>query len=82
MDKEQILAQVADIIRDVLDLPEAPITMSTTAETVDGWDSFNHINIVVAIEAHFRLKFHTAEVEELKNVGDLVDLVHKKTGAR
>jgi acyl carrier protein len=82
VDKDQILIEVAEIIRDVLDLPDLVIDTSTTAENVEGWDSFNHINIVVAIEAHFRLKIHTAEIEELKNVGELVDLVHEKLGAR
>jgi acyl carrier protein len=82
VDKAEILTEVTDIIRDVLDLPDVPITLETTAETVDGWDSFNHINIVVAIESHFHIKIHTAEVEELKNVGELVDLVQEKLTAR
>lgn len=82
MTKEEVLDQVSDIIRDVLDLPEQPITFDTTADDVDGWDSFNHINIVVATEDKFRVKFNTAELEELKNVGELVDLVMRKMGAR
>ena len=49
---------------------------------MEGWDSFNHINIVVAIESKFGIKFHTAEVEELRNVGDLVELVEKKLANR
>ena len=47
--------------------------MKTTAEDIAEWDSFNHINIIVAVEAHFGIKFQTAETEELKNVGHLVD---------
>jgi acyl carrier protein len=82
MDKAQVLAEVSEIIRDVLDLPNLVVTMSTSAENVEGWDSFNHINIVVAVEAHFRVKIHTAEIEELKNVGELVDLLHQKLDAR
>jgi acyl carrier protein len=49
---------------------------------VEGWDSFNHINIVVAVEAHFGIKIHTAEIEELRNVGELVELVEKKLKAK
>jgi acyl carrier protein len=82
MDKAQILAEISEIIRDVLDLPDLVVTMSTSAENVEGWDSFNHINIVVAVESHFRVKIHTAEIEELKNVGELIDLVHQKLDAR
>jgi acyl carrier protein len=82
MDKAQVLAEVSEIIRDVLDLPDLVVTRETSAENVEGWDSFNHINIVVAVEAHFRVKIHTAEIEELKNVGELVDLVGQKLDAR
>jgi acyl carrier protein len=82
MDKAQVLAEVSEIIRDVLDVPDLVVTMSTSAENVEGWDSFNHINIVVAVESHFHVKIHTAEIEELRNVGELVDLIHQKLGAR
>jgi acyl carrier protein len=73
-----ILSQVRDIIADVLDQPDLQVTPATTAENVDGWDSFNHINIVVAIESHFGIKIHTAEIEELRNVGELVEVVERK----
>ena len=82
MDKAEVLSQVRDILADVLDLPDLTVTEQTTAEDVEGWDSFNHINIVVAIESKFGIKFHTAEVEELRNVGDLVELVEKKLANR
>lgn len=82
MTKEEVLDQVSNIIHDVLDEPDLPITFDTTADDVDGWDSFNHINIVVATEDNFGVKFNTAEIEELKNVGELVDLVLRKMGSR
>jgi acyl carrier protein len=78
VDKQKILSEIAQIIRDVVDQPDLQISMQTTAENVEEWDSFNHINIVVAVEARFCVKFHTAEIEDLKNVSDLVDLVLKK----
>ena len=52
-----------------------------TAEDVDGWDSMNHIFIVVEIEKRFGIKFQAAEMEELKNVGELAALVREKVGA-
>ena len=82
MEKAEILSKVRDTIADVLDLPELTVTMQTTAENVEGWDSFNHINIVVAIEREFGIKVHTAEIEELRNVGELVELIDKKLAAR
>jgi acyl carrier protein len=75
---EEIYAQLRDIISDALDLPDLQINADTAADNVDGWDSFNHINIVVAVESHFGIKFHTAEIEEVRNVGELVDLIGKK----
>jgi acyl carrier protein len=82
VDKAEVQSQVRDILADVLDLPDLTVTEQTTAEDVEGWDSFNHINIVVALESRFGIKFHTAEVEELRNVGDLMELVEKKLKAR
>jgi acyl carrier protein len=81
VDNEQVLSEIAEIIRDVLETPDLAVKMTTTAENVVGWDSFNHINIVVAIEAHFGIKFQMAEIEEVGNVGELVGLVHDKLSA-
>jgi acyl carrier protein len=82
MNSATILSDVREIIGDVLDQPDLQLDRGTTAEDVDGWDSFSHINIVVAIEAHFGIKIHTAEIEELRNVGELVDVVEKKLRAK
>jgi acyl carrier protein len=79
---DEIFRQVRDIIADVLDNPGLQLARDTTAEDVETWDSFNHINIVVAVEAHFGIKIHTAEVEQLRNVGELVELVEKKLKAK
>jgi acyl carrier protein len=73
-----IALQVADIIRDVLDAPDLAIGEATSADDVPGWDSFAHINIVVAAEARFGTRFATAELETLHNVGELVALVGRK----
>jgi acyl carrier protein len=84
VNQSQILDDVADIVRDVLDPlndKNLKIDLETTADQTDGWDSFNHINIVVAIEQHFGVKFKTAEIETLRNVGELVALIARKLGA-
>jgi len=82
MNNERILGDVAEVIRDVVDLPDLTVNSQTAAENVEEWDSFNHINIVVAIEARFGIQFLTAEIEQLKNVGDLVALIEEKLSAR
>jgi acyl carrier protein len=82
VNRQDILRDTAAIIRDVVDRPDLAVEDNTTAADIEAWDSFNHINIVVAVEAHFGIKFVTAEIEQLKNVGELVSLVSAKIGLR
>ncbi|WFU45184.1 acyl carrier protein [Bradyrhizobium sp. CB82] len=53
-----------------------------TAEDVTGWDSANHINIVVSAEMRFKIKVSNAEIERLENVGDFVELIQRKMSAQ
>lgn len=82
MNRADILAKVAASIASVLDQPNLVVTMRTTAEDVEGWDSFNHVNIVVAIEGQFGITFNAAEVEELRAVGEFVKLIEEKLANR
>ena len=78
MPPEQILAELTDLFRDVFERPDLTLTRQTTAQDIEGWDSVNHINVIVAAEMHFGVKFKTAELDEMKNVGELVDLIGQK----
>ena len=78
MNESQVESALADIIRDVLDQPDLKISRASTADQIEGWESLNHITIVVATEQKFGIKFKTAEIETLRNFGELVDLVEKK----
>jgi acyl carrier protein len=82
MTNDAVFQKVAGIIRSVLDQPSLEITPATSAADVEKWDSFNHINITVATEMEFGIKFKTAEIEELRNVGELVAVVEKKLAAK
>jgi len=79
---EQLRNQLEKIIRDVFDDDEIEISPETTAGDVDGWDSLNHINLIVAVEQHFGVKFATAEISGLKaegqNVGTFLQLIDRK----
>jgi acyl carrier protein len=70
--------RLVETIRAMLDDYETPITLETQAADVPQWDSINHINIVVAVESAFKIKFRTAEIERLRNVGDFVELIEQK----
>jgi acyl carrier protein len=63
----------------VFDDPSLNISRTTTANDVEAWDSLTHINLIVAVEREFRIRFTTAQVTGMKDVGDLVDLIVKKT---
>lgn len=75
---DSVLEQVQSIFRDVLDQPDLLLTRQSNANTVEDWDSLSHVNLVTAIERHFRIKFALGELQELKNVGDMVDLIEAK----
>ena len=81
MEQQAIREQVAKIIRDVLDDPEFGITPETSAKDHPEWDSFNHINMIVAAEMHFGIKFKAAEVDAVQNVGEFADLIGRKRQA-
>jgi acyl carrier protein len=72
------LNEVQDIFRNVFDRPDLIISRESNAATVDDWDSLNHINLITAISKTYKVKFALGELEELKNVGDLLDLLHSK----
>ena len=77
-----ILAQLQPIFQDILDQPELVITRESSALNVEDWDSLSHINLVTSVERHFQIKFALGELQELKNVGDMVDLISAKLGSR
>lgn len=78
MQKEEIINQVQDIFRDVLDEEEIILADTTTADEVEGWDSLSHIQLVVGIEKRFNIKFTSKEILSWKNVGELIDCIALK----
>lgn len=78
MNRDSIIADLAPIFQDVLDLPDLALTAESSALNVEGWDSLAHVNLVVAIEKHYKLKFALGELQGLKNVGDMADLIARK----
>ena len=75
---EQIYAALTEIFRDVLDRDDLELRPELNAQDVPEWDSFAHVNIIVATEAKFGVKFMTAELERLRNVGEFAVLLERK----
>jgi acyl carrier protein len=78
MTREDIFAGVQEIFRDIFDEDDLIIQDSTNSDTIEEWDSLNHINLVSAIEKEFKIKFALGELQELKDVGAMVDLMMGK----
>ena len=76
MDKIQILSETQSIMRDVLDDESIILDETTTANDVEGWDSLTHIQLIVAIEKHFKIKFSSKEILSWINVGEMADAVN------
>jgi len=84
---EPVRSELQDVFRQVFDDDEIVVADSTTADDIDGWDSMMHINLIIAIEQRFGVKFAAAEIAGMKgegqNVGTLVQLLlHKLARTR
>ena len=79
---DEILARAEEVFRQVFDDPGIVLREEMTADDIDGWDSLTHINLIIALEREFRIKFATAEISKLKedgqNVGSVLGYVEKK----
>ena len=78
MQQPAIYALLTPIFRDLFEDDTLVLTPELTAASVPEWDSFNHINLIVAIEVSLKIKFQTAELESMSSVGHMVDLIEKK----
>lgn len=82
MQPEAIYTQLTAIFHDLFDDDTLVLTPQLTAADIPDWDSFNHINLIVAVESHFKIKFQTAELESLHTVGHLANLIADKISAQ
>lgn len=75
MTQPDILSRVSAIVGDVLAIDNLSLEPSTTARDVEGWDSLTHVQIIVAIEKAFNIRFRTGEMTGIANVGELVSRI-------
>lgn len=78
MERSDIMSRVQDVFREELELDDLELTDETTADDVEEWDSLSHVQLVVALEKTFNIKFTSREILSWDNVGDLVDCIGKK----
>ena len=75
MTGNEIFARLNEVFRDVFDDDSIVVKPATTADDIEDWDSLEHINLVVAVEKCFGMKFTMGEVTGMKNVGAMVDII-------
>ena len=78
--RAEIHLVVQGIFRDLFRDESLAIHTATSAKDIEGWDSLAHITLIVAIEKKFGIKFKLAELQDIRNVGDILALVKTKTG--
>ena len=78
MNRSEILKQINLIFIDTLDNEDVVIKEETTANDVEEWDSLTHIQLVVAIEKHFKIRFTSKEIQSWNNVGEMMDCIVSK----
>ncbi len=75
MKKEEIYERLNNVFRDVFDDESITVNENTTSDDIEDWDSLEHINLIVAVEQEFGIKFNMNEVTTMKNVGEMVDII-------
>lgn len=78
MEKHEVLKQINAIFIDILDNENLLISETTTANDVDEWDSLSHIQLVVAIEKHFNIRFTSKEIQSWADVGEMINCIQEK----
>ena len=78
MTRETLLQELNKIFIDVFDDDTIRLTEQTTADDIDDWDSLEQINLIIAIEKKYHVKFNMQEISELSNVGEMIDYIERK----
>ncbi len=75
---QNILDQVRAIASDIFSIPADQIDSSSSPDSIESWDSIQHLNLVLAVEEKFNLQLAPEEIEQMRNVGAIADLISSK----
>jgi acyl carrier protein len=82
MEHSEIIKKLNEIFIDVLDNPDIVLKDETSANDIEEWDSLNHIQLVVAVEKSFKVKFTAKEIQSWKNVSEMCNSISDKLNAK
>ena len=80
MTRAEVYEKLNKVFQDVFDDETITVDDDTTSEDIEDWDSLEHINLVVAVENEFGVHFNMGEVNKMKNVGEMVDIILQRAG--
>lgn len=75
MSREEVMERLNGVFRNMFDDESIELNDNTTSDDIEDWDSLEHINLLVAVEQEFNMKFNMNEVTSMKNVGEMVDII-------
>ncbi|RNA60782.1 acyl carrier protein [Chryseobacterium nematophagum] len=78
MDKNEILTKLTTIFHEELDNENIVLSFETTADDIEEWDSLSHIQLIVAVEKNFGVRFTSSEIQSWQNVGEMIDCIVTK----
>ncbi|MCX6116938.1 MAG: acyl carrier protein [Proteobacteria bacterium] len=79
MNTNDVLNKVQETMRGVFENPQINLNLQSSAKDISEWTSLNHINLIVALEHTFNIRFDLGEVEDLANIEELVHLIIEKS---
>ena len=77
MESKMILEKLTNVFRDVFDENSLTLTVESTAQDIEEWDSLNQIKLILGCEKAFSLRLRPREINTLKNIGEMVDHIQK-----
>ena len=78
METNELYTKLTSVFHDVFEDEGLVVVPQMSANDVDGWDSLNHLRLVLSVQKAFGVKFSAHEIAQLKNVGDLASLIQAK----
>ena len=78
MEKTEVVSKLTVIFREVFNDNTLNLTDELTANDVEQWDSLSHMLLITEIEKVFSIKFKLKDLNKMRNVGDMVDIIISK----